>query len=90
MDEELKIEDSKCDTNSTDKALLDFDIENKVSVTPLYENINIFYQNTIDDASAFPLDLPTNVLEPPKEKPPPPPTDDAVEDELLGNVCILL
>lgn len=58
----------------------------KEPVTPLYENIDIFYQNTVDAAEPFPLDLPTNVLEPPKEKPPPPPTEDNVEDELLGNV----
>lgn len=54
-------------------------------VAPLYENV--FYQNSPDDATAFALDLPTNILEPPKEKPPPPPTDDnPEEDELLGNV----
>nr|XP_034836007.1 LIM domain only protein 7 isoform X3 [Maniola hyperantus] len=65
--------------------LLDFDVEKKVSVTPLYENIDIFNQNGIVDAEAFPLDLPTNALEPPKEKPPPPPMEDNGEDELLGN-----
>ncbi|XP_045779337.1 LIM domain only protein 7 isoform X2 [Maniola jurtina] len=65
--------------------LLDFDVEKKVSVTPLYENIDIFNQNGIVDAEAFPLDLPTNALEPPKEKPPPPPMEDNAEDELLGN-----
>ncbi|XP_039760253.1 LIM domain only protein 7 isoform X2 [Pararge aegeria] len=65
--------------------LLDFDVEKKVSVTPLYENIDIFNQNNIVDAGAFPLDLPTNALEPPKEKPPPPPMEDSPEDELLGN-----
>ncbi|CAH2094984.1 unnamed protein product [Euphydryas editha] len=71
-------------TDAVDK-LLDFDIEKKVSVTPLYENIDIFNQNNIVDAGAFPLDLPTSALEPPKEKPPPPPMDDSPDDELLGN-----
>ncbi|XP_063380331.1 uncharacterized protein LOC134666949 isoform X1 [Cydia fagiglandana] len=52
------------------------------TVTPLYENMDMFFQNSVDDVAAFPLDLPTNVMEPPKEKPPPPPTED---DELLGN-----
>ncbi|XP_013166054.1 PREDICTED: uncharacterized protein LOC106116687 isoform X4 [Papilio xuthus] len=84
MEDEIKTEENKVEVK-TDKVLLDFDIENKVSVTPLYENIDIFYQNTVDASNAFPLDLPTNVLEPPKEKPPPPPTEDAAEDELLGN-----
>lgn len=61
-------------------------LESKNIVPPLYENV--FYQNSAEDAVAFPLGLPTNVLEPPKEKPPPPPTDDGPEeDELLGNVC---
>lgn len=60
-------------------------LEPKNIVAPLYENV--FYQNSTDDAAAFALDLPTNVMEPPKEKPPPPPTDDNPEDdELLGNV----
>lgn len=54
-----------------------------IEVTPLYENIDIFYQN--GGGPAFPLDL-QNVLEPPKEKPPPPPTED---DELLGNVSFI-
>lgn len=85
MDDEIKTEENKIEGKSK-QVLLDFDIE-KVSVTPLYENIDIFYQNTVDAASAFPLDLPSNVLEPPKEKPPPPPTEEATEDELLGNVC---
>lgn len=67
----------------------DPEFNKKISVTPLYENIDLFYQNTVDESDAFPLDMPTNVLEPPKEKPPPPPTDDNVEDELLGNVSIL-
>ncbi|XP_013149287.1 PREDICTED: uncharacterized protein LOC106111688 isoform X2 [Papilio polytes] len=83
MDEEIKTEENKIEGKSK-QDLLDFDIE-KVSVTPLYENIDIFYQNTVDATSAFPLDLPTNVLEPPKEKPPPPPTEETTEDELLGN-----
>ncbi|CAK1593648.1 unnamed protein product [Parnassius mnemosyne] len=87
MEEELKLDVNKNDPKAADKAsaLLNFDMDNKVSVTPLYENIDIFYQNTVDDAGAFPLDLPTNVLEPPKEKPPPPPTEEPPEDELLGN-----
>lgn len=68
--------------------MLDFDIEKKVSVTPLYENIDIFNQNSMVDTEAFPLDMPTNALEPPKEKPPPPPMEDSAEDELLGNVSI--
>ncbi|CAH0730784.1 unnamed protein product, partial [Brenthis ino] len=63
--------------------LLDFDMD-KVSVTPLYENIDIMNQHSIVD-TAFPLDLPTNAMEPPKEKPPPPPMEDNPEDELLGN-----
>ncbi|XP_031770444.1 uncharacterized protein LOC113520348 isoform X2 [Galleria mellonella] len=62
----------------------DFDSDKKISVAPLYENIDIFYQNSVDDG-AFPLDLATNAMEPPKEKPPPPPTEDNTEDELLGN-----
>ncbi|XP_052744468.1 LIM domain only protein 7 isoform X2 [Bicyclus anynana] len=79
-----------CEVNtklSIDKVekLLDFDVDKKVSVTPLYENIDIFNQTSIVDAEAFPLDLPTNALEPPKEKPPPPPMEDGPEDELLGN-----
>ncbi|CAG4990764.1 unnamed protein product [Parnassius apollo] len=87
MEEELKLDGNINDSKATDKAaaLLNFDIDNKVSVMPLYENIDIFYQNTADDAGAFPLDLPTNVLEPPKEKPPPPPTEEPPTDELLGN-----
>ncbi|XP_068619865.1 A-kinase anchor protein 9 isoform X2 [Battus philenor] len=84
MEEDIQ-EDNNSDVKATDKAVFDFDIDNKVLVAPLYENIDIFYQNTVDDAGAFPLDLPTNVLEPPKEKPPPPPSEDATEDELLGN-----
>lgn len=77
--------DSKFETLVTDKNnLLGFEPESKMSA-PLYENL--FYQNTMDDAGAFPLDMPTNILEPPKEKPPPPPTDDQPDDdELLGNV----
>ncbi|XP_059058704.1 uncharacterized protein LOC131852093 isoform X3 [Achroia grisella] len=64
--------------------MFDFDSDKKISVAPLYENIDIFYQNNVDDG-AFPLDLATNAMEPPKEKPPPPPTEDNTEDELLGN-----
>lgn len=64
----------------------------KGAIAPLYENIEVFYQNEgPTDASAFPLDLPTNVLEPPKEKPPPPPIEeDADNDELLGNVSLTI
>lgn len=70
--------------------LIDDDPEfnKKISVTPLYENLDLCYQSTVDESDAFPLDMPTNVLEPPKEKPPPPPTEENV-DELLGNVSIL-
>ncbi|XP_060806056.1 LIM domain only protein 7 isoform X2 [Amyelois transitella] len=65
--------------------LIDFDTDQKIPVTPLYENIDIVYQNSVDDAGAFPLDMPSNVMEPPKEKPPPPPTEETTDDELLGN-----
>lgn len=59
-----------------------------IEVSPLYENIDIFYQHGgSDEAAAFPLDMPQNVLEPPKEKPPPPPTEE--NDELLGNVSFV-
>ncbi|XP_041983299.1 LIM domain only protein 7 isoform X3 [Aricia agestis] len=68
---------------SPEKSLLDFDVEKKVSVTPLYENADIFFKNP--EPEAFPLDLPTNAMEPPKEKPPPPPMEENGEDELLGN-----
>lgn len=65
------------------------ELEPKNILAPLYENV--FYQNSADEAAAFPLDLPTNVLEPPKEKPPPPPTEDSPEeDELLGNVSKII
>lgn len=65
------------------------ELEPKNIVAPLYENV--FYHNSADDAAAFALDLPTNVLEPPKEKPPPPPIDDnPQEDELLGNVSKII
>jgi hypothetical protein len=75
----------------SDKAesLIDFDTDSKITVAPLYENINLVYQNNADDGGAFPLDLPSNILEPPKEKPPPPPMEDGADDELLGNVSIL-
>ncbi|XP_047988173.1 LIM domain only protein 7 isoform X3 [Leguminivora glycinivorella] len=66
-------------TEAKTNDVLDF---TEKSVTPLYENMDIFFQNSVHDGAAFPLDLPTNVMEPPKEKPPPPPTED---DELLGN-----
>ncbi|CAG4988601.1 unnamed protein product [Colias eurytheme] len=78
-------DDGKLDESKTEAAKDDFDFNNKVPVTPLYENIDIFGQNNVVDAGAFPLDLPANVLEPPKEKPPPPPAEDSPEDELLGN-----
>lgn len=85
---ELDSEDSAVmdETEVQKKEEEDF-MEKKIAVTPLYENMDIFYQNSSAFApeSAFPLDMPTNVLEPPKEKPPPPPTDDGAEDELLGN-----
>lgn len=67
----------------------DPEFEKKISVTPLYENIDIFFKNNVESTDAFPLDMPTNVLEPPKEKPPPPPMEDA-QDELLGNVSPIL
>ncbi|CAB3238064.1 unnamed protein product [Arctia plantaginis] len=79
---ELDSEDSATMDDTPKKIEEDIDfVEKKITVTPLYENIDIFYQNTDE---AFPLDMNTNVLEPPKEKPPPPPTEDG-EDELLGN-----
>lgn len=85
-DAKENISETKPETviSEKNKPLISFDPEPKMSA-PLYENV--FYQNTVDDAGAFPLDMPTNVLEPPKEKPPPPPTDDQPDDdELLGNV----
>ncbi|XP_028163015.1 LIM domain only protein 7 isoform X2 [Ostrinia furnacalis] len=95
MDESKAMDDSKVSASETKtesvdskvETLIDFGTESKIPepVPPLYENIDIFYQNSSDGAGAFPLDMPTNVLEPPKEKPPPPPTDDGQEDELLGN-----
>lgn len=60
--------------------------EKKISVTPLYENIDIFIQNNVEASDPFSLDMPANILEPPKEKPPPPPMEDGQDDELLGNV----
>ncbi|XP_063896864.1 uncharacterized protein Smash isoform X2 [Helicoverpa armigera] len=85
---ELDSEDSAAmdDTDEVQKKDEEF-LNKKVDVTPLYENMDLFYQNPADfpAESAFPLDMPSNVLEPPKEKPPPPPTDDSPEDELLGN-----
>lgn len=92
---ELDSEDSAAmdDTRENEtKEQVDF-IDKKITVAPLYENMDIFYQNSSEfcSESAFPLDMPTNVLEPPKEKPPPPPTDDSAGDELLGNVsCAIL
>ncbi|XP_072933600.1 uncharacterized protein smash isoform X2 [Epargyreus clarus] len=86
-DSNPKLDEVKSNNNNVKNidALLDFDVDNKVSVTPLYENIDIFYQNSASEGAAFPLDLPSNVLEPPKEKPPPPPMEDNCVDELLGN-----
>ncbi|XP_022118676.2 LIM domain only protein 7 isoform X2 [Pieris rapae] len=70
----------------TKNKVSELDVGNKqVPVTPLYENIDIFGQNNVVDAGTFPLDLPTNILEPPKEKPPPPPAEESPDDELLGN-----
>lgn len=91
--DDSKVKESETKTESvTDKVetLIDFGTDSKTPVAPLYENIDIFYQNSVDEAGAFPLDLPTNVLEPPKEKPPPPPTDDSPDDELLGNVSFFI
>lgn len=80
---ELDSEDSAAMDGTPKKVDEEIDfVDKKITVPPLYENIDIFYQNTDE---AFPLDMPSNVLEPPKEKPPPPPTDDNAEDELLGN-----
>ncbi|XP_053615899.1 LIM domain only protein 7 isoform X2 [Plodia interpunctella] len=76
--------DSK-NVNDKFEKLLDFETDEKITVAPLYENIDIFYKNSIDGPEAFPLDLPTKALEPPKEKPPPPPIEENTEDELLGN-----
>lgn len=89
MDDSVKEDTKPEEVTKKEDALDNFGTGGKISVAPLYENIDIFYQNSVDEASAFPLDLPTNVLEPPKEKPPPPPTDDSPEDELLGNVSII-
>lgn len=88
MDDTISNTTTASDAKITDNVddLLNFDVNKKVSVTPLYENIDIFNQNLVE-SSDFPLDLPTNALEPPKEKPPPPPTEDG-PDELLGNVCL--
>lgn len=81
---ELDSEDSaNMEEDTSNKTGLDLSLNEKISVTPLYENIDIFYQNT--DEVSFPLDMPSSVMEPPKEKPPPPPTEDVDGDELLGN-----
>lgn len=85
--QELDSEDSVTSAKGT-KEEMDFDVDKKISVTPMYENIDIFYRNPVD--GDFPLDMPTNVMEPPKEKPPPPPTEDNQDDELLGNVSTYL
>lgn len=83
---ELDSEDSAVMDDTPKKIEEDVDfVEKKITVAPLYENMDIFYQNSDEP---FPLDMNTNVLEPPKEKPPPPPTDD-LEDELLGNVSFI-
>ncbi|XP_048478157.1 LIM domain only protein 7 isoform X2 [Plutella xylostella] len=80
-----KVEDQP-DTKTEEKTPAEPMEPSKIDVAPLYENIDIFYQNGgSDEAAAFPLDMPSNVLEPPKEKPPPPPADDNVEEELLGS-----
>lgn len=85
-----KVEDQP-DTKTVEKTPAEPMEPSKIDVAPLYENIDIFYQNGgSDEAAAFPLDMPSNVLEPPKEKPPPPPADDNVEDELLGSVSVFL
>lgn len=85
---ELDSEDSAVMDDTVELRKKDDFIDKKIDVAPLYENMDIFYQNSSEfpPESAFPLDMPTNVLEPPKEKPPPPPTEDGPEDELLGNV----
>ncbi|KAF9409175.1 hypothetical protein HW555_011392, partial [Spodoptera exigua] len=84
---ELDSEDSAALDDTAELQKTDDFIDKKIDVTPLYENMDIFYQNSSEFSpeGAFPLDMPTNVLEPPKEKPPPPPTEDGPEDELLGN-----
>ncbi|XP_022815314.1 LIM domain only protein 7 isoform X2 [Spodoptera litura] len=84
---ELDSEDSAVMDDTVELRKKDDFIDKKIDVTPLYENMDIFYQNSSEFSpeSAFPLDMPTNILEPPKEKPPPPPTEDGPEDELLGN-----
>ncbi|KAF9819601.1 hypothetical protein SFRURICE_005554, partial [Spodoptera frugiperda] len=84
---ELDSEDSAVMDDTVELRKKDDFIDKKIDVAPLYENMDIFYQNSSEfpPESAFPLDMPTNVLEPPKEKPPPPPTEDGPEDELLGN-----
>ncbi|VVC99569.1 unnamed protein product [Leptidea sinapis] len=62
-----------------------FNNNKNAPLAPLYENIDIFGQNHVVDTGTFPLDMPSKVLEPPKEKPPPPPPEDSPDDELLGN-----
>ncbi|CAH1635908.1 unnamed protein product [Spodoptera littoralis] len=83
---ELDSEDSAVMDDTVELRKKDDFIDKKIDVTPLYENMDIFYQNSSEFSpeNAFPLDMPTNILEPPKEKPPPPPTEDGPEDELLG------
>lgn len=90
--QELDSEDSCVNNNTMEDAKSEDPAETKTAdiidftetkVAPLYENMDMFFQNSVGDVAAFPLDLPTNAMEPPKEKPPPPPTED---DELLGNV----
>ncbi|KAL4717313.1 hypothetical protein ACJJTC_017200, partial [Scirpophaga incertulas] len=84
MDETKENEtDNKAECIKNKVELDDFETDKKITVAPLYENI--MYQNSVDDSGAFPLDMPSNILEPPKEKPPPPPEEDSPDDELLGN-----
>lgn len=89
MSDNDKLDESKAVTTTDKMSEFDF-VDKRVPVTPLYENIDIFGQSNVVDAGAFPLDLPANVLEPPKEKPPPPPAEDSPDDELLGNVSTKL
>ncbi|XP_045526056.1 LIM domain only protein 7 isoform X2 [Pieris brassicae] len=78
------LDESNVEINKNKVSELDFG-NKRVPVTPLYENIDIFGQSNVVDAGTFPLDLPANILEPPKEKPPPPPAEESPDDELLGN-----
>ncbi|XP_047508448.1 LIM domain only protein 7 isoform X6 [Pieris napi] len=84
MSDTDKLDESNVEITKTKVSESDFG-NKRVPVTPLYENIDIFGQNNVVDAGTFPLDLPANILEPPKEKPPPPPAEESPDDELLGN-----